>query len=247
VPLWSWLVRRVLGQGRSTLAIEAGCLVALGAAGYVARSLFSLASGTTRGLSFLWLPTNLDLFATGMLIAVLHAWVTGPGRDTVWAGRVKRYLGGAPLAWAAAFVGVYLLYAYKVGQTDFVTGYQGFFWQRRQFTITVLAACLIIPMVFGGRDKDSREPVTWFWQWRPVAWVGMVSYGLYLWHFPLMQRVVSPVDPFGKTMWKGWADSAPGNTSVLVLLAVGFGGGLAVAGLSWYLLERPLQRFKRLI
>jgi peptidoglycan/LPS O-acetylase OafA/YrhL len=248
VPVWAWLVRRVLGQGRTTLALEAGCLAALGIGGYVARMLFTQAPDMTRSLSFLWLPANLDLFAAGMLMAVLHAWITGPGRDSPWAGRVHRVLGGAPIVWAAAFVALYALYAWKVGPAPFETGYQGFAWQRRQFVVSLLAAFLIAPMVFGrsGDGTASRDPVRRFWELKPIHWVGLVSYGLYLWHFPFMQRVPDHAEPNG-TSWEGWAGTPPGNTSLLFLLAVGFGLGLLGAAASYYALEKPTQRFKRLL
>lgn len=249
VPVWAWLVRRVLGQGRSTLALEAGALVALGASAYVARALFSLASDETRSLSFLWLPTNLDLFAAGMLAAALHAWMTGPGRDSPWTARIYRVLGGAPILWLAAFVVIYALYAWNVGAVTFETGYQGFFWQRRQLTITLLAACVIAPLVFRppGEEGKARDPVRRFWEWGPIHWVGVVSYGLYLWHFPFMERVSDKVDVFGTGIaWEGWAGAARGDTPLLPVLAAGFGLGLLGAAASWYLVERPLQRFKRL-
>jgi peptidoglycan/LPS O-acetylase OafA/YrhL len=61
----------------------------------------------------------------------------------------------------------------------------------------------------------------------------MVSYGLYLWHNDWMKEV------------PGWLDSPPGATNLAVLLAVGFGVGLGCAAISYYALERPLQRWQQ--
>jgi len=66
--------------------------------------------------------------------------------------------------------------------------------------------------------------------WRPLALVGLVSYGLYLWHVPLL-------------LWLRAHGLLPGNT--LGALAVVIVPALAFATGSWLLLERPPQRWAR--
>lgn len=61
----------------------------------------------------------------------------------------------------------------------------------------------------------------------PLVWAGRVSYGLYLWHYPILTAFGSP---------KLLGD---GERIVLIALAV----GVAVA--SWVLVEQPLQRWAR--
>jgi len=104
-------------------------------------------------------------------------------------------------------------------------------------------------MVFGrnGDGERSRDPVRRFWELKPIHWVGVVSYGLYLWHFPFMQRVPDHVEPASGISWDGWAGTPPGSTSLIPLLAAGFGLGLLGAAGSYYGLEKPLARFKRLL
>ena len=77
------------------------------------------------------------------------------------------------------------------------------------------------------------------WGLGPIVWVGTVSYGLYLWHLDLMELAV-------QHRWLGLGDLMSGPTFA-VLVAVGVVGGLACAAVSWYGVERPLQRFRGLV
>jgi peptidoglycan/LPS O-acetylase OafA/YrhL len=60
---------------------------------------------------------------------------------------------------------------------------------------------------------------------RPMVFVGLISYSWYLWHWPLMSylRIIVPTAP---------------PVSVLVLIAA---VSFAVAGLSWWFVERPFR------
>ncbi len=75
--------------------------------------------------------------------------------------------------------------------------------------------------------------------------MGTVSYGLYLWHLDWMQRAVSS-PPGAVPSWTGWRAAPAGNANLWYLLGVGFGLGLLSAAVSWYGLEKPLQRVKGL-
>ena len=59
----------------------------------------------------------------------------------------------------------------------------------------------------------------------PLRWIGVRSYGIYLWHYPIIV-LTTPVD------------STPGP--VLALLQLG--ATVAVAGLSWHFVEEPIRR-----
>jgi len=65
---------------------------------------------------------------------------------------------------------------------------------------------------------------------RPVAWTGQVSYGVYLWHVPLLLYLrahgLLPLDPIG---------------AFVVVAPV----AIAIAALSWYAVERPVQERAR--
>lgn len=60
---------------------------------------------------------------------------------------------------------------------------------------------------------------------RPIAWVGLVSYGIYLWHWPLLMIALLLSD----------------QTSLLMSTLVGFVLTPAVAAASYYCVERPVR------
>lgn len=239
VPLWAFLVRRVVGRGRSTVRLELGGALVLVALGYCSRAVMSgidrvWAVGgdgqpvTMRQVSFSWLPNTIDLFALGMVLAVLSV---AAGRDPALRARLDRLAQPAGAWWALAGV-AWLGFAYGLGEPTLHGGYQGAYWQARQATFGLVAVALLVPAVFGDQD---RGPVRRALRARPVVWTGAVSYGLYLWHLDLVQQV--PV----------WLDRPPAEVPLAVLVGSAFALGLAVAAVSWYGLERPLARVRRLV
>jgi hypothetical protein len=60
----------------------------------------------------------------------------------------------------------------------------------------------------------------------PLRYVGKISYGLYLWHFPLFL----------------WIDQTGTGLSGLPLLVVRLAAALAVSALSYYLIEQPIRQ-----
>ncbi len=236
IPLWAALVARFGRSASSAARVRvqlAGCAV-LGLAGIASRVLIERWFPYQRGISFNWLPTNLDLFATGMALAVISAWAAdNPGLRA----RLDR-LAQPAAAWWAAAVALFAWYAYRVGPADLAEGYSGWFWHRRQFTLALLTALLLFPATFGDQHRGLVRRV---WSWQPIVWLGTVSYGIYLWHFDWMKAAVStPLRP-------GWDSALAGNANLMYLMAVGFGLGIGCAALSWYLLEKPLGRFKNLV
>ena len=67
----------------------------------------------------------------------------------------------------------------------------------------------------------------------PLAlWLGTISYGIYLWHFPVLKLIGRAVQS---------ARNASTGTAVLAWLTV-MAGGVLIGAASWYLVERPFQR-----
>lgn len=269
IPLWSLLWRRFVVRGKSSLRLEMLGVGGLLLLGYMSRAFFSwnnhlwapphgldTAGVAMRQVAFSWLPNQIDFFALGMGLAVLHSWAARSGR----LDALDKSFGRFPSVWWAAATAIFLYLVYFVGPPDFHVGYKGFYWQRRSVLYSLVILCLLIPAVFG---DQRRGPIRGVLRLRPIAWYGTVSYAFYLWHLDLMARAITVVNPAtGEVRWVGWLDrinrhvhipglgrgpisTAYGNTNVWVLWATVWVLGLAVAALSWYLLEKPLQRFKR--
>jgi peptidoglycan/LPS O-acetylase OafA/YrhL len=60
--------------------------------------------------------------------------------------------------------------------------------------------------------------------WRPLRWLGVRSYGIYLWHYPV-----------------GMLTSRAYGTEGLFPAVLQVGGSVAIAALSWRLVEEPIR------
>lgn len=237
VPVWALLVRRVLGRGRPRLRLELAGALALVATGYAARVALSAVDRvwavggdgqvvTMRQVSFSWLPSTIDLFGLGMALAVVSV---ATSRDPALRARLDRLARPAGAWWALA-AATWLGFAYGLGEPSINGGYQGGYWQARQAAFGLVAVALLVPAVFGDQAHGRIRALL---RWRPVVWLGTVSYGLYLWHLDLLQEV------------PGWLDRAPADVGAPVLVGAAFALGLTAAAASWYGLERPLSRLRR--
>lgn len=88
----------------------------------------------------------------------------------------------------------------------------------RYFGIPLALAVLVNLVALGATPAQLRRALTSPW----LRWLGLVSYSLYLWHYPL------------------WRFSADAGSAWLSLLACAASIGLAA--LSYYFVERPLRQ-----
>ena len=90
--------------------------------------------------------------------------------------------------------------------------------------ITVgFAAAIICASVVILHLVTEESPLSRFLAWRPLVYLGMISYGLYLWHLPVYKLLYHQLD--------GW------RWGVVAALAVAL--SLALAALSYRFVERP--------
>ncbi len=157
-----------------------------------------------------------------MAVAVLASWRLVRGSEPGWLQRI----GASPdVLWlgALAFFVVYSTWLGTLG-LDYVPPFRS---EARHYMNAVIVLLLLLPGVFG---DASRGGVRHFLRWRPIAYTGLVSYGVYLWHQGFTDKAMT------------WTDSVPLHANFVLVTALAVGCSVAAATVSWYLLEQPINR-----
>jgi peptidoglycan/LPS O-acetylase OafA/YrhL len=230
LPLYAALLRRARGGLRVELLAAAGLFAAS-----LAYKLWVFSMGSNTDPSLLpWrlaLPEYLDYFAIGIALAAISVAYEGRGSDTPAALRLVDRRPWLP--WLAAAL-LFLLVSKGIGLTgsvkDDVTEARDL---ARHYLYAGIALGVLLPALFG---DPARGLVRRLLAWRPLLWVGMVSYGAFLFHFAVLEQLANW--DFG---------SFAGDVSPYLWFPAGLAGALAIAAVSWYAFERPILSFKRLV
>jgi peptidoglycan/LPS O-acetylase OafA/YrhL len=172
-----------------------------------------------------WLPSMFDWFGAGMLMAIAVVWRDVGGRLPVW-------LTGLAGRWWVCWTGAIWSFAVFSVTRD-AAGYPpGTFavadireYSARVTFIGITAALLVLPAVLGSRGTSRIDRVL---RHRIPVYLGTISYGIYLWHVVVLDRLQET-----DVEWSLWS-----------LLIVDLAVSVAIALLSWHLIERPILRFK---
>jgi peptidoglycan/LPS O-acetylase OafA/YrhL len=162
-----------------------------------------------------FLPGCLDLFAGGMLLAVLSVAVQQREQKPAWWHAINRY---PWLPWLGAGIVVYIAGQIPGGENRLFS-----WWLITMALKPIGATLLLTPLVFG---EDNRGLIRKLLGIRPLVFIGTVSYAFYLWHYQLLLKLETKLIPHGEIYM-----------IVALILAA-----LVAGSLSWYLLERPSQR-----
>ncbi|MBB2941186.1 peptidoglycan/LPS O-acetylase OafA/YrhL [Actinoplanes lutulentus] len=174
-------------------------------------------------LHTMWLPAYGLWFGAGMLLASVHVSLRN-GLRPRW-----RFLDGiaaAPLACWAAALAVYAIATTPIAGPPGLGEPTAAEFGTKMILYTLLAVLITIPLAFGPQTR-SKELFS-----SPSArWLGTVSYGIFLWH-PFVLEMFYQVT--GRPEFTG------GFWETYLVVA---GGGTVLAALSFYMIERPAQRF----
>jgi peptidoglycan/LPS O-acetylase OafA/YrhL len=216
--------RSQLDAGRRQLwALGALVLASLILRAFLARSLFAPVPHSRIVLATS-LPGLIDWFALGMAMAVLRAgWEHGSQFGLSLAALARRP-GRCWLAAALLFVvGV------RAQQGEVFLPSWGV---AAHVAIGLAAALLVFPAALPASATGRAGTVSLLCS-QPLAWLGVISYAIYLWHVPLMETMDRAVGhPRGAGAFAG-------------LFAATLAGAVVLGAASWYLVERPVQRWWR--
>lgn len=201
----------------STLRAQLLTLAALAAAG-LAWPLFASRAfeGDQLVTALFTLPNFLDEFAVGMALAVVSAHSAVRGLTPGWVRWVERHGTACWVLAALAYVGIMVISA-APGQR---LGTDGLILAGNLLP-DVFAALVVLPAVFGAPgDGAVRRLLTR----RVLVQLGVVSYGLFLYH-PIAYRAFVGQETLGYVLL---------SVPLTILLATG----------SWWLVERPALQLK---
>ena len=222
LPLWAWLMLRLSRRWRG-VRVDAVALVLLYCAGLVWR-----ASVRSQGWSkmLFWLPAFFDQFALGMGLAVASAWAVHTGvvpKAFAFAGRHPGW------CWLVAGLSFWAVSTRLDLPRDFAELSVGQ-WLGWTVLYGATAFFLLLPGVFGPQDRGLVRGLL---RHRLLVGLGVVSYGLYLWHELWLDKYFA------------WFDVPFLDARFLAVLGFAFVMSLASAVGSWFLVERPALRLKR--
>ncbi len=244
LPLWALLIRR-LTRGRpagGNWRVELTALAVLAAAGVaiqVAAARHAVSSLVAESLA-----GQCTWLALGMAIAVASVAASrsrGEGRVVRWVGE------HAGLCWIGAALAFAGLAAVVPPENVFalagrVAAGQSVGATLRTIALSaVLCALLVAPAVFGERSGGLPRRVL---AWRPIAWIGLVSYGMYLWHLAIAEWIGLPSDATHFSASGLGLTTSVHHATTLVLFLSTFAATAAVAALSYYVVELPFLRRK---
>ncbi len=179
--------------------------------------------------SLLALPAYFDQFALGMGLAVLSVWVERNRR----LPRALAWIDGWPgISWLVALVAFWVASTQIGLHGRFLEPFSRVDYMERHLLYGLIAITIVAPAVVGDQTRGVVRRVLAF---RPLLWLGLVSYGIFLWNLTVLSQLSDA--GFEKVpvlrSYPGWC-------------AAGLLFTAATAAVSYYGLERPVLKLKRL-
>jgi peptidoglycan/LPS O-acetylase OafA/YrhL len=238
LPLMAVFMRRASrGSTRAAkVRFELTVIGALYALGLLWRAVVENGVERSNSAVYLTLPGGLEWVMLGMALAVASAALHGRPEQPALVRLVTRAPG---IAWGLG-IALFAVATYGLGlsatsphlgihlvSTEHLSGFQ---WLAEGTLYGLMAVLLLLPAVFGDHAGGLPRRIL---RNRVLGYLGMISYGVFLWHLPLMAWLSNG---HLKGIW--------GHAPMLGILAMGLALAVVAATLSYYLVERPLLQLK---
>jgi len=207
--IWPWLVLvmvMIIRHHRNAAAIRwlaPPTLVLAAASAALAWWLYHPAVDPTR------VYEGTDTRASGLLIgaALAMAWSSGTAAR---AGKIVTRVLDVPAAIGLVVIG---LMVWHVGQ------YSSFLYRGGMVVLSVATAAVVAAVACPGSLVGAALG------WRPLRWIGVRSYGIYLWHYPVIVLTTprGATENLGRAAWQ-------------------IAASIGLAALSWKFVEEPVRR-----
>jgi peptidoglycan/LPS O-acetylase OafA/YrhL len=173
----------------------------------------------------IWLPSHVDTLALGMGLAVL---VEAPTSSETLS-KVRIFLANHTGAFVLSSVFVWFMsaninMAIGLNKSEFHIELLG------HFLYGIASVLLVAPFCV-----DSQALLVKAMSFRLFTWLGTISYGIYLWHMAFL----------GGNFSEKYMPYTENDGQVLLRFLVVIPASIAIASLSYYLLERPIMRAVR--
>jgi len=170
----------------------------------------------------IWLPSHMDTLALGMGLAVL---VEAPASAKTLL-KVKNFIANHTGSFVVCSVFVWLIsaninMAIGLNRTEFHIDLLG------HFLYGIASVLLVAPFCV-----DSQALLVKAVSFRLFTWLGTISYGIYLWHMAFL----------GGNFAEKYMPYTENDGQVLLRFLVVIPASIAIASLSYCVLERPIMR-----
>ena len=232
LPAWAWLIARLFGaDSRGSVRVEAVALALLFAAAVAWNAVILSGSDPDQVVitpALLALPAYLDHFALGMGLAVVSVWAERGGA----LPRGVRWIEARPgLSWLVALVAFWAVSTQAGLRGEFFAAVEPGAYMARHLLYGLIAVAVVAPAVLGDQRRGLVRRAL---AWRPLAWLGLVSYGIFLWNLAVLHKL------------EDWGLEGHGAGPYLAWIAAATLVTAAIAAASYYALERPALKLKRL-
>jgi peptidoglycan/LPS O-acetylase OafA/YrhL len=170
----------------------------------------------------IWLPSHVDTLALGMGLAVL---VEAPASAQILS-KVRIFIANHTGAFVLVSVFVWLMsaninMAIGLNKSEFHIELLGHFLYGLASVLLVAPFCV-----------DSQSLLVKAMSLRLFTWLGTISYGIYLWHMAFL----------GGNFAEKYMPYTENDGQVLLRFLVVLPASIAIASLSYYVIERPIMR-----